>query len=80
MSEVHTVFDCFYLKEFGDVNYESSGDGRKNVGNDSTGSSLNLPIVMRPTDGEISFYANSQNEVNTGTQANPEKMLACNVF
>ena len=72
MSKVHAVFDSFYLKEFGDVNDESSGDGRKNVGDDSTGSSLHLPIMMRPTDGKISFYANSQNEINTGTKANPE--------
>ena len=72
MSKVHAVFNTFDLKEFGDVNDESSREGRKNVGDDSTGSSLHLPIMMRPTDGKISFYANSKNEINTGTKANPE--------
>ena len=71
MGEVNTILHCLHLKELGDVDCQSSQQGGEDVDDDPVAPALDLPVVVRSTDSQISLHTDTNDEEDAAADAHP---------
>ena len=80
VSVVHTDLWETDLEELCNIDEESSQEGREEIAEDTTGAGLDLSVVVRPTDGQVSLNTNCYDEEDAQTQHDPVGQLEQNVI
>ena len=75
VSVVHTDLGETDFKELGQIDQESSQEGREEITEESTGAGLPLSVVVRPHYGQVSLNTNCQDQEDTQTQHDPGHQL-----
>ena len=71
MRIVHAVLNYFNLKELSDIDGDSHQKGGEDVHDDPVAPALDLPVVMRSTDSEISLHTDTNDEEDAAADAHP---------
>ena len=63
------------LQELGEIDEESSQEGREEIAEQPAGAGLALSVVVRPADGCVSLNTNCQDQEDTQTQHDPGNQI-----